>query len=61
MRSAASWLWVYWVTVRSTFSALRQTGLGWLAPLVVVLFLLALVLALAGSTGALAPFVYPLI
>lgn len=47
--------------LRSTLRAFLVVDMGWLVPLIIVLFLIALILAVLGSSGALAPFVYPLI
>jgi Family of unknown function (DUF5989) len=53
-------LWVPLLVIPATFRAFLQVRMGWMLPMVVVLFVLALVLALLASAGALAPFVYPL-
>ncbi len=43
-----------------TLGALIRARMGWLLPLVIALFLTALVLGLISGLGPLAPFVYPL-
>jgi hypothetical protein len=60
-RTIATWIWLPTVVVGSTLRAFYRAGLGWLAPVVVFLFLVVLVLALLSSAGVLAPFVYPLL
>jgi hypothetical protein len=47
--------------VVATINAFVREGMGWMAPLAFILLVIALLLALLGSTGALAPFVYPLL
>jgi hypothetical protein len=48
------------ITMGSVLRALLQDNLAVLIPLVLLMLLLALVLAIVGGTGPLAPFVYPL-
>ena len=48
-------------TVGRLLGELRKSGLFWLIPLVLALLLLAFLLAAIGSTGPLAPFLYPLL
>jgi predicted RND superfamily exporter protein len=60
VRPRAAWLTTNVSSIASVFKAIIQLKMGWLMPLVVILFLVALTLALLSAAGPLAPFVYPL-
>jgi hypothetical protein len=60
-RPRGSWFRITASSAVSALKAFRKTRMGWLLPLMVVLFAFALILAVLGSVGPLAPFVYPLL
>jgi hypothetical protein len=60
-RPRGSWLRTNARAAVLALKALRQTRLGWLLPLMIILFLFALLSFLLGAAGPLAPFVYPLL
>ena len=59
-RPRGSWFFAHLSTASSTLEAFFQMRLGWLVPLVVLLFLITLLLVGLNASGPLAPFVYPL-
>ncbi|MCX5758910.1 MAG: DUF5989 family protein [Candidatus Hydrogenedentes bacterium] len=47
-------------TLREIWAFLRVRKKFWLAPIILVLLLLGMLIAFAGTLGPLSPFVYPL-
>jgi hypothetical protein len=60
-RPWGSWFLLHYAAIRDTLEAFFHMRLGWLLPMVILLFLIGFVLAILGSAGPLAPFVYPLL
>lgn len=60
-RPRGSWFLVTASSAWRSLRAFQQTRMAWLTPLLIVLFVFALILAVLGSAGPLAPFVYPLL
>ena len=60
VRPRGAWFIATFGSVLALLDAIVRLRVGWLLPLILVLFLVGLIFALLNAAGPLAPFVYPL-